>query len=138
MDAFGFIFRFLMILFIIQISHRSAANAKCIDCGFGGPGMGCCKLHNGTEYCEFLENCPTFDKENATSEEKSSEENENDIEINLNINLNGPSEKKMASGRVIPKPNWPAFPPKTSAKELSDSVNNRCYCRYKKSAYYCC
>ena len=103
----------------------------------------------------------------ATSEEKSSEENENDIEINLNINLNGPSEKKMASGefitsiffltycfllnqiliqmilmkfagRSIPKPKWPAFPPKTSAKELSDSVNNRCYCRYKKSAYYCC
>jgi len=93
-----------MIFFIIQMSHRLVADARCIDCGIMR-GMRCCKLGNGTEYCAFPEDCPVFDKENGirtTSEEKSFEDNENDIEINLNINLNGPSEKKMASGRPIP------------------------------------
>ena len=33
--------------------------ARCIDCGFH-PEMGCCKLGNGTEFCEFPENCPTY------------------------------------------------------------------------------
>ena len=39
--------------------------ARCIDCAFVR-GMGCCKFGNGTERCEFPENCPTFDKENGT------------------------------------------------------------------------
>ena len=37
----------------------------CIDCGTDH--MICCKFENGTQRCEYMQNCPTFFDENSVS-----------------------------------------------------------------------